>query len=200
MRRAAPSVPQRQFVTFRLGRSEFGLDVFAVQEVLRDTGVTAVPRAPEFVEGVVDVRGALVPVIDMRRRLETSAAAEASDARILLVRSGGEQVGLVVDQVTEVLRTPEPTVLPPPAYLQQRAADTLQAIVRLEDRMILVLDVERLLSSDERIRLRELEAAIAEMREAERAEAEADAQESDAAGDAALADGTGSADAAERRG
>jgi len=169
MRKAAPSVPQRQIVAFRLGDSEFGLDVFAAHEVLRVPSITAVPGSPSFVEGVIDVRGTLIPVVDLRRRFDVDGPAFDAETRIVLVSVIGDRIGLIVDRVTEVLRVPETAVMPPPGYVQHRAASSLTAIVRVPDRLILLLDVERLLSSDERIALRELEAAIAEMRAEEAA-------------------------------
>jgi purine-binding chemotaxis protein CheW len=157
VRNTRQSVPQLQFVTFRLGREEFGLDVFAVHEVLRHQEVTPVPRAPEFVEGVIDVRGTLVPVVDLRRRFELSRAPVGADTRIVLVEFGGERLGLVVDAVTEVLRVPETAVSPPPQYIRGLAAEFVRGIVRQEARLIVLIDIDRILSTQERIALEESE-------------------------------------------
>lgn len=159
MRKVRESVPQVQLVTFRVGPEEFGLDVFSVHEILRWQEVTSVPRAPGFVEGVIDVRGALVPVVDLRRRLEAPAAEVDEETRIVLVDHDGERLGLVVDEVTEVLRVPETALQPPPRYVAGIAAEFLRGIVRAEDRLIVLIDVERVLSSEERIQLREAELA-----------------------------------------
>lgn len=147
------AVPQVQLVTFRLGPEEFGLDVFAVHEILRYSEPTPVPRAPEFVEGVIDVRGALVPVVDMRRRFELADAPVGDETRVVLVEHGGERLGLVVDAVTEVLRVPETAVSEPPAYIRGLAAEFVRGIVRLESRLVVLIDIERILSSQERIAL-----------------------------------------------
>ncbi|MDP9347925.1 MAG: chemotaxis protein CheW [Gemmatimonadota bacterium] len=155
MRNTRQSVPQLQFVTFRLGREEFGLDVFSVHEVLRHQEVTPVPRAPEFVEGVIDVRGALVPVVDLRRRFELPHAPIDSDTRIVLVEFGGERLGLVVDAVTEVLRVPETAVSPPPQYIRGLAAEFVRGVIRREARLIVLIDIDRILSTQERIALEE---------------------------------------------
>lgn len=147
------AVPQVQLVTFRVGGEEFGLDVFAVHEILRYQEPTPMPRAPEFVEGVMDVRGTLVPVVDLRRRFETPEVAYDFDTRIILVDFNDERLGLVVDSVTEVLRAPETAVSPPPAYIRGLAAEFVRGIVRVGDRLVVLMDLDRILSSEERIAL-----------------------------------------------
>jgi purine-binding chemotaxis protein CheW len=156
------AVPQVQLVTFKVGGEEFGLDVFAVHEILRYQGVTPVPRAPAFVEGVLDVRGSVVPVIDLRRRFEVKEFDYGDDTRIVLVEYSGERLGLVVDSVTEVLRAPETSISPPPAYIRGLAQEFMKGIVRLEARLVILLDLERILSSEERIALESAELVLAE--------------------------------------
>jgi purine-binding chemotaxis protein CheW len=155
------AVPQVQLVTFKVGGEEFGLDVFSVHEILRWQGVTPVPRAPAFVEGVLDVRGAVVPVIDLRRRFEVAEFGHDDETRIVLVEFGGERLGLVVDSVTEVLRAPETSISAPPAYIRGLAAEFVRGIVRLESRLVILLDLDRILSSAERIALEGAELAPA---------------------------------------
>ncbi|HEY0016807.1 MAG TPA: chemotaxis protein CheW [Longimicrobium sp.] len=147
------AVPQVQLVTFKVGGEEFGLDVFAVHEIRRWEGVTPVPRMPAFVEGVLEVRGDVLPVIDLRRRFEVAGVVYDDDTRIVLVESEREKLGLVVDSVTEVLRAPETSISAPPAYIRGLAAEFVKGIVRLESRLVILLDLERILSSDERIAL-----------------------------------------------
>ncbi len=163
--RQAP-VPQVQLVTFRVGGEEFGLDVFSVHEIIRYGGVTPVPRAPEFVEGILDVRGAVVPVVDLRRRFEAAGRAYDDDTRIVLVEYGGERLGLVVDSVREVLRAPETAISAPPAYIRGLAAEFVRGIVRLPDRLVILLDLDRILSSQERIALEQAELVPAANEEA----------------------------------
>jgi purine-binding chemotaxis protein CheW len=156
------AVPQVQLVTFKVGGEEFGLDVFAVHEILRWQGVTPVPRAPAFVEGVLDVRGAVVPVVDLRRRFEVRELAYDEETRIVLVEFGGERLGLVVDSVTEVLRAPETAISAPPAYIRGLAAEFVRGIVRLEARLVILIDLDRILSSEERIALESADLAPAD--------------------------------------
>ena len=147
------AVPQVQLVTFRVGGEEFGLDVFQVHEILRYTEPTAMPKAPAFVEGVLDVRGSLVPVVDLRKRFELHEVPYDDDTRIILVDFQGERLGLIVDEVSEVLRVPETSVAAPPQYVRGLAAEFIRGIVRLESRLVVLLDLERILSSQERMQL-----------------------------------------------
>lgn len=153
MRNVRQTVPQVQLVTFRLGGEEFGLDVFTVHEILRYQEPTPVPRAPAFVEGVMDVRGTLVPVVDLRRRFELAEVEIGDDTRIVVVEFGQERLGLVVDSVTEVMRVPETAIQPPPRYIRGLAAEYVRGIARLEGRLVVMVDMDRILSSEERIAL-----------------------------------------------
>lgn len=166
------AVPQVQLVTFRVGGEEFGLDVFAVHEILRWEAPTPMPKAPAFVEGVLDVRGTLVPVVDLRRRFEVPAAEADADTRIILVDFAGERLGVVVDAVTEVMRVAETAVAPPPKYVKGMAPEYLRGLVRLPERLVVLLDIERILSSEERIAL--AEADFAALREEAAAPADAE--------------------------
>lgn len=161
MRKVAEAVPQLQIVTFRIGPEEFGLDVFSVQEILRYQPVTAIPKAPAFVEGVIDMRGVLVPVIDMRRRFELADTAIGGDTRIVVVYFEGERLGLIVDAVTAVLRIPESAVSEPPRYFRGIAAEYIRGIAKLEERLVVLLEIDRILSSEERIALQETELTAA---------------------------------------
>jgi purine-binding chemotaxis protein CheW len=156
------AVPQVQLVTFRVGGEEFGLDVFSVHEILNYQQPTPMPRAPEFVEGVLDVRGTLVPIVDLRRRFETPEVVYGDDTRIVLVDFNGERLGLVVDSVTEVLRAPETAVSPPPAYIRGLAAEFVRGIVRVGERLVVLMDLDRILSSDERIALAHADPSVDE--------------------------------------
>jgi purine-binding chemotaxis protein CheW len=161
VRNVRQSVAQVQLVTFRLGQEEFGLDVFTVQKILRHEPVTPVPRAPRFVEGVLDVRGEVIPVLDLRKRFELPRTDTDEDTRIVLVDFQGEPLGLVVDAVMEVLRVPETMLAPPPRYFKGLAQEFIRGIVRMDQRLVVLIDLEQVLSSDERIALHEIDFAAA---------------------------------------
>lgn len=153
MKNPRESIPQLQLVTFWVGGEEFGVDVLSVHEILRHQPVTAVPGAPAFVQGVIDVRGALVPIIDLRHRFGAPSAEVDGETRMVLVRFEEERLGLVVDAVTEVLRVPESAVSAPPRYFRGIASEYLRGIVRLEGRIVILIDMDLVLSSEERIAL-----------------------------------------------
>lgn len=155
MRKATPVVPHVQLVTFRVGAVDFALDVFAVHEVLRWEPVTAVPKAPAFVEGVVEVRGALLPVIDLRRRFEVADASVGAETRILVVDLAGERVGLVVDAVSAVRSVPEASIAEPPGYIRGLAPEYVSGVVRTDGALLILLAIDRVLTSEERIALQE---------------------------------------------
>jgi purine-binding chemotaxis protein CheW len=162
VKRVAAPEPQRQLVAFRLGNSELAVDVHAVQEVLRAAPAAPVPSAPDWVEGVIEHRGALLPVLDLRRRFQVTGQADRAEARVLVAEVAGERIGLVVDRVTEVLAAPESAFEPLPAGVAQLAPEGLRQVARLADRLILLLDLGSLLSTPERAALRELETALRE--------------------------------------
>jgi purine-binding chemotaxis protein CheW len=142
-------------VIFRVGSSEFGLDVGQVLEVLPYERPRRVPRAPAFLEGIIELRGDVVPVVDLRRRFELEQQIDDLETRILITGAEEERIGLVVDRVTDVLRLPRTAFSDAPAYFRGLAAEYLGAIARAGDRLIMVLQLDRVLTSEERIQLRE---------------------------------------------
>lgn len=140
-----------KLVTFRLGDDLFAADIFAVERVLRHQQPTAVPDVPAWIEGVIEYQGRVVPVISLRRRFELDDAPVRPETRILVLNAGSEWVGAVVDTVLEVAAVPEEQVSPPPAMFRGLAGEYLKGIVRQGERLVIVLDVDRLLSATERL-------------------------------------------------
>ena len=104
-----------QLVTFHVGKEEFGVDILAVREINRMMAITRVPHAPEFVEGVINLRGQVIPVVDVRSRFGLAAAEHDKNTRIVVVELPGKVVGFLVDSVSEVLRVSAALVEPAPA-------------------------------------------------------------------------------------
>ncbi len=139
-----------QLVTFSLGTEEFSIDILKVQEIIRPMDITRVPGAPGFIEGVINLRGKVIPVMDLRKRLGMPPQEETRDTRIVVVEVGGKTVGLKVDSVSEVLRLPTDRIEPPPTFDSVQDTDCIQGVGKLEDRLIILLDVEKVLGPEER--------------------------------------------------
>lgn len=138
-----------QLVTFKIGQEEFGVDILKVQEIIRMMPITKVPNAPAFVEGVINLRGKVIPVIDLRRRFGMEASEHTSQTRIEVVDLQGQVIGFVVDAVSEVLRIKESTVEPPPAVVAGIGSEYMRGVGKLEDRLLILLDLDKLLSENE---------------------------------------------------
>jgi purine-binding chemotaxis protein CheW len=140
-----------QIVTFRLGDELFAADIFSVERVLRHTAPTAVPNVPDWIEGVIDYQGRVVPVINLRKRFELPAVPIPPDARILVLTVEDEWVAVTVDGVLDVSALDAARLAPPPALFRGLSAGYLRGLVRRGDRLVVFLDVARLFSTDERI-------------------------------------------------
>ncbi len=138
-----------QLVTFKIAEEEFGVDILKVQEIIRMMPITKVPNAPSFVEGVINLRGKVIPVIDMRKRFGMKAAIHDSQTRIKVMDLSGQIVGFVVDAVCEVLRITESTVEPPPAVVAGIGSEYMRGVGKLEDRLLILLDLDKLLTETE---------------------------------------------------
>ncbi len=142
-------------LTFRLGASEFGVDIHEVQEIRGAETVTAVPNAPAFVEGVMELRGKVIPVLDLRRRF--SIASDVTNYRILLVRAGTMLVGMIVDRIGGVLRLQESVMQDiPELAATQLNKEFMRGIVKVGDRVIFILNLGKVLMMDEASRLHEI--------------------------------------------
>lgn len=143
-----PLAGERQLVSFFLGAEEYGVDIALVQEIVHHTDVTRVPRAPACVEGVVNLRGRIVPVVDLRRKLGLAGVAPTSHTRIIIVAVAGRTVGLIVDGVREVLRLDQGAIDEAPALAAARSAPYVEGVGKLDGRLLILLDLERALEHD----------------------------------------------------
>jgi purine-binding chemotaxis protein CheW len=138
-----------QLVSFKIGDEEFGVDILKVQEINRMVEVTRVPNAPEYVDGVINLRGKVIPIVDLRRRLGMPRKEHSKDTRIVVVELNGKITGFVVDAVSEVLRIPRSVTEPPPSIVAGIEAEYITAVGKLEDRLLILLDLERIFSAQE---------------------------------------------------
>lgn len=145
-----------QVVSFKLGSEEYGVDIAQVQEINRMVSITHVPRAPKFMEGVINLRGQLIPIIDLRTRFEMARAEHTKNTRIVVTEIGAKRVGMVVDSVSEVLRLDTGAIEPAPEMIAAAGTEYIRGVGKIEDRLIILLDLARIISSGEK---RELETA-----------------------------------------
>lgn len=154
---AKSSDRERQLVAFRLRDEEFGVDIKQVREIIKPTIITRLPHVSDFIEGVTNLRGEVIPVISLRKRFGVPDTENTQDTRIIILDTADSRVGFIVDEVTEVLRISASAIDPPPSSISGLSAEYLQGVGKVDDRLLILLDVERLLDEEEHIRLDELE-------------------------------------------
>ena len=146
-----------QLVSFNLGSEEFAVDIAVVQEIVRMPEITKVPRTADFVEGVVNLRGKIIPVVDLRKRFGLPVGAATKSTRIIIVTIGGRTVGMIVDGVSEVLRLGADAIEAAPELVTSAIdASFIRGIAKLAERLLILLSLELILSQEE---VRALEAA-----------------------------------------
>jgi purine-binding chemotaxis protein CheW len=139
-----------QLVSFRIGEEEFGVDILKVQEINRLVEITKVPRSPDFVEGVINLRGKVIPVIALRTRFQMASKQADKDTRIVVVDIDGQVMGMIVDAVSEVLRLPRDTIVPPPEIATSIDSEYIQGVAKLDDRLLIFLDLSKIFSEKEK--------------------------------------------------
>lgn len=138
-----------QLVSFRLGNEEYGSEIMQVREIIRIQEITPVPETPEFVEGVINLRGSVIPIIDLRKRFGMEQGSRDKDTRIVVVSVEGREVGIIVDAVAEVLRITSDQVEQAPAVVSGIGKEYLLGVAKLEDRLLIILDLNKVLSAEE---------------------------------------------------
>jgi purine-binding chemotaxis protein CheW len=152
---SAPAQAQRaaaeateHLASFFLAREEYGVDVRQVQEIRRVAEITSVPRAPEFVRGVINLRGRILPVLDLKRRLGLGEVQVERASRIVVVRLKERLLGLLVDGASQVLKVPLSRIEAAPEEVVQKGGDYIRGVAKLDDRLIILVDLERLLAGE----------------------------------------------------
>jgi len=138
-----------QLVSFVIQNEEFGVDILKVQEIIRPMDITRVPNAPTFVEGVINLRGRIVPIVDLRARFGLPPRAQDKDTRIVVVELHEQVTGFMMDAVKEVIRVDEDVIEPPPELAIGVDTEYLKGVAKLDDRLLILLDLEEVLSDDE---------------------------------------------------
>lgn len=137
-----------QLVTFNIAEEEFGVDILRVQEIIRMVEYTRVPNSPDFVVGVINLRGKVIPVIDFRIRLGLTAEAITKNSRIIVVELKNRVIGFIVDRVNEVIRIHKSVTEAAPAMVRGISSEYITAIGKLETGLLIILDLEKILFND----------------------------------------------------
>ncbi len=150
LRQSEQQQSEQQLVLFDLANEAYGMDIGVVLEIIRMQEITKVPRTPEFVEGIINLRGKIIPVVDLRKRFSLPVTDETADNRIVVVDIDGQGIGMVVDAVAEVMRINSGSIEPPSEAITTQESDYLLGIAKLDDRLIILLDMNKLLLTEER--------------------------------------------------
>lgn len=138
----------KQYGTFRLDGQIFGMDLLRMREIIRITEITRVPRAEEFVEGVINLRGSVIPIVNLRRRFSMSDRAFDKETRIINIEIDGLIIGFIVDAIGQVYRLPLGAIEPPPAVAAAVDTDYIAGVANFAETILVVLDVDKLLSAE----------------------------------------------------
>jgi purine-binding chemotaxis protein CheW len=144
-----------RLITFRVGPETFVLDIMAVRQIIPYAGSTSVPTAPEFVEGIIVLRNEVIPIIDLRERLYPREANRAEQPLVLITRTAEGVIGFKVDEVRRIVNVPATALLPPPPLVRGIRGELLVAVIPHGEEVYLLIDIEQILSADEKRELRE---------------------------------------------
>ena len=146
-----------QLVSFFLGEEEFGADILMVQEIIRMQPITRVPNAPHFVEGVINLRGKVIPIVDLRKRLNVPGTEDKRKIRVIVVDVESKITGFIVDSVSQVLRIPQNTIEPAPSIVTSSIdSEYITGVSKLNDKLLILLDFNRILTKREQRQLEEV--------------------------------------------
>lgn len=138
-----------QVVSFNLHKEEYAVEITKVKEIILLEGVTKVPQMPEFIEGIINLRGIVIPVIDLRKRFGLPCPEPDDHTRIVVTRMEDRIVGLIVNSVSQVMKIPQANIQPPPDTIAGLAGEYLTGVGKVDDRLIILLDIEKIMSADE---------------------------------------------------
>jgi len=143
------AIHELELACFTLGDATFAADIMRIKEIIRPQKLTRLPKAPSFVEGVLNLRGSVIPVIDLRKRFDVPERASLMESRLLVVSVSRQLVGLVVDDVTEVVTVPVSDIKPPPAVVEGVGAEYLIGVCLIRDLLVMLLNLDAILSHRE---------------------------------------------------
>ena len=146
---SASTTATAEYLTFQLGKEEYGIDILKVQEIRSYEQPTRMAQAPDFIKGIIDLRGVIVPIIDLRLKLQCAQAEYTDFAVVIILNVRGTVMGVVVDAVADVVALTREAIKPAPQFQSQLDAAFVTGIARMGDRMLIMMDIESLLDSAE---------------------------------------------------
>lgn len=148
-RAAVSTDDSREYLTFTLGEEEYGIDILNVQEIRGYDAVTKIANAPDFIKGVINMRGVIVPIIDMRLKFNLGEVEYNQFTVVIILNVTGRVIGMVVDGVSDVVALRQEQIRPAPEFGAVLDTDYIEGLATLDERMVIVVDIERLMSSNE---------------------------------------------------
>jgi purine-binding chemotaxis protein CheW len=142
-----------QLISFSIGDEEFGVDIHTVKEVIKYREITSLPKAPAFVKGIINLRGDVIPIIDLRERFGMDRIEYSNMTRIIVVEVDGRSIGTVVDSVSHVIRIDSGQIEPPPPCVGKISADYIRGIGKVGERLVVLLRINKILTAEEKIEL-----------------------------------------------
>ena len=136
-------------VTFRLGSGEYAIDIMQAKEIIKMEKITLIPNAPDFVEGVINLRGNIIPIIDLKKRFNLEETEGDKNTGIIIVKIEDVDMGIIIDAISKVVSIANSDIQPPPPMLSGIGQEYIKGVGKLEDKLLVVLDLEKLFTTDE---------------------------------------------------
>lgn len=143
------SLTSVQIVCFKIGKEEYGIDILKVQEILNLPRITLLPKAAEFILGVIDLRGKVLPIIDLSKRFGIESSNASKTARAIVVKIKGKKVGLAIDSVSHVVKVDSEVIEPPPAIVKGISGRYIVGIAKVNEEFVVILDIDQIFSPSE---------------------------------------------------
>ena len=144
-----------KFITFGLGREKFGIAIDEVKEIIAAYEIVPLPRTPDFIEGIISLRGDIIPVVEMRTRFDMPPREDDEETRVIVLEMKDFAVGIQVDNVYEVLKLPEDAIEPPPRFMAGLKGDYIDGVAEAKGRLTIILNLDEIFSTTEKIAMRE---------------------------------------------
>jgi len=151
-----------QLAVFTLMGQPYSIDIMKIKQIIRPLKISRLPKAPDFLEGVINLRGVVIPVIDMRKRFGMPRREEDQETKVIIAAVERKTVGVIVDDVTEIISMPKNRVQPPPRVVKGIESTYLKGVCRHKDEILMILDLDQILSAEEKITLTELSRSAAQ--------------------------------------